>query len=84
MQQEMVSSQEECLYHGFSILHRLLIQRKTGFNLEKLPARLFIQTLYKVILDFKSIIDLNTDPSRIVEMKQYGDTQNQIATAELC
>ncbi|MDQ8750506.1 SusD/RagB family nutrient-binding outer membrane lipoprotein [Elizabethkingia miricola] len=53
------------------------------FQFRETSSQALYSNLYKVILDFKSIIDLNTDPSRIVEMKQYGDTQNQIATARI-
>lgn len=38
---------------------------------------------YRVAQDYKTIIDLNTDPNTKVQMSAYGPTQNQIAAARV-
>lgn len=38
---------------------------------------------YRVAQDYKTIIDLNTDPATKTQMSAYGPTQNQIAAARV-
>ncbi len=39
--------------------------------------------LYRVALDYKSIIKYNTDPNTVVQVANYGNNQNQIAIARI-
>ncbi len=80
--QEEVFLQEEWHYHGYNNSAQRNYTEEDRFQFRETTNKSLWTDYYASAVDYKSIIDLNTNPTTRTANEMYGNPDNQIASCE--